>query len=316
MALQPPYFSAGTITLTNGSANFTTSGANLQTNGIQPGTTIACNGFTAVIATVTGENAGTLVTAWAPATQTAQPYVMVRPAPGVQLNESVRALLELLNSGNLAAWAGLSSAADKLGYFDGAGSAAVTDFGPAMRSMLGQTAAADRMPYFTGASTAALATLTSFARSLLDDANAAAARTTLGAFGDSDWAAGTWTPTIEGSTVAGNHTYSTQEGRYAKFKNLVFCAFHIVMTAKDNTMAGSFIRIAGFPYAAAGSSGRQAGPISDTVNWSTSFVSATLRMNGSTAFVMRRTAAGNTVAASPSDVGSTTQVGGAVVYYS
>jgi hypothetical protein len=111
---------------------------------------------------------------------------------------------------------GLTPAADRLAYYTGASSAALTTLTAFGRSLIddvdataarttlglgtaatsaatafqssdatltalaGLTTAADRLAYFTGVDTAALATLTSYARTLLDDADAATARTTLG----------------------------------------------------------------------------------------------------------------------------------------
>ncbi len=112
----------------------------------------------------------------------------------------------------LTALSGITTAADKLIYSTGADQFATTNLTEFARTILDDedaataratlgvsigsqvqaydatlaalaalTGSADKLPYFNGSETAALATLTAFARTLLDDADAAAARSTLGA---------------------------------------------------------------------------------------------------------------------------------------
>jgi len=52
---------------------------------------------------------------------------------------------------------------------------------PTLTALASLTGAADRLPFFNGVDTAALATFTAFGRSLVDDADAVAARATIGA---------------------------------------------------------------------------------------------------------------------------------------
>lgn len=88
------------------------------------------------------------------------------------------------SSGQVLKWNGTAwaPAADSAGT--GGGSAdwsALTGIPAAIDAIDALTPAADRIAYYTGTNAAALAPLTGFARSLLDDADAAAARGTLGA---------------------------------------------------------------------------------------------------------------------------------------
>ncbi|MDH7786316.1 hypothetical protein QBD01_002337 [Ochrobactrum sp. 19YEA23] len=207
MAIRPDY-DIGTVTLTSGSSDFTTTGSALQTAAVQAGDAIiAPSGHILIIASITGQNSGTLFLPCPPDAAGTGLALRIRFQPdGSRYQGAVRNLIDLLSSGNIEAFAALVGAAGMVPIFtgvgtmdladpatfgiqdpngslgklaaltlaankilntDGSGNLTQSDITAAALALLALAGSADKFPYFTGTNTAALADLTSQARTML-----------------------------------------------------------------------------------------------------------------------------------------------------
>lgn len=124
-----PDWTVGTLTLVGGNKDFTTTGSALETAAIQAGDEIITqSGLVLIIASITGQNAGTLMeNCPADAAGADQPLRIRFQPDGSRYNGAVADLVQLLGSGNVYAFAGLNGEADKLPMFSGAGTLTLID---------------------------------------------------------------------------------------------------------------------------------------------------------------------------------------------
>lgn len=167
MTFNRSWYSTGTISVNNAATGVTGVGTSWLSFGIRQGDYLFANGLMAPINAVNSNTSITLVSGWPGSNVSGGSYFIVPASDSVRTVVASRQVLDMLLNGNIASIAGLTSAANKLPYYTGAGMADLTD-------------------------------LTAFARTLLDDANAATMRATLGAVGNlqstqSFTSSGTWT---------------------------------------------------------------------------------------------------------------------------
>ncbi len=136
MAL-PTTYNAGTATIAANDVAVTGQNTTWSTSGIQAGDLFMAAGLTVPIAAVNSNTSITLADPWPGAARNTASYRIQFTPDATRVLASTRAVLDALTNGVLYAIASLQTAADKIAYFTGQGTAALTSFTSFARSLVG-----------------------------------------------------------------------------------------------------------------------------------------------------------------------------------
>lgn len=155
MAL-PTSYNTGTATVNANGTAVTGQGTSWLTSGLQAGDMFWAAGLSVRIASVSSNTSLTLAYAW-PGTSRSADFYEIRLAPdATRALASARQVLDALTNGNLFSIGALTTAANKLAYYTGAGVAALTDLVAHGRVIIGLTGGNGKFIRSTGANTAVM----------------------------------------------------------------------------------------------------------------------------------------------------------------
>jgi len=130
-----------------------------------------------------------------------------------------------------------------------------------------------------------------------------------------DYEEGTWTPVLEGTSVAGSHTYTTQSGTYTKIGQVVICNLYISISSVDGTMAGN-IRIGGLPFTSKNTAGHRTGFVPAYVKdiTFTDQFAGRITQNTTKVLLLEFNSAGSPGSTLAADIGSAPELQGTIIY--
>lgn len=155
MAL-PTSYNTGTATVNANGTAVTGQGTSWLTSGLQAGDIFWAAGLSVRIAAVNSNTSLTLAYAWPGTTRSADVYEVRFASDATRALSAARQVLDALTNGNLFSIGALTTAANKLAYYTGAGVAALTDLAAHGRAIIGLTGGNGKFIRSTGPNTAVM----------------------------------------------------------------------------------------------------------------------------------------------------------------